>query len=245
MPSVTSLSSRLSLKGNLLTPEVYIFSALIGASAALLGIGAKMLFDGVSTRKLQRREDSRILLVERKAAFEKFLSANRKYLTYQKRLHDLMPAAARGEEAPPGVLDQFPKSPMPELVESLEEVRGVARTYAVIHAADSIVQLHGDLAVALGHCLAAPDDPNNEITLFLLKRFAEDREREFMYAFRDELGLGLPEGAPIGYGMPRNPQLASAESYVRRHLSFSSHRTTTDQGGDTQKDGYSPRSAAG
>lgn len=50
-----------------MTPVVYITAALIGAIAALLGVGIKMLYDVITERARRIREDGTLLLADRKA----------------------------------------------------------------------------------------------------------------------------------------------------------------------------------
>jgi hypothetical protein len=217
-----------------MTPAVYITAALIGAIAALLGVGLKMLYDVITDRARRVREDGTLLLTDRKAVFDEFLRRNRAYRKYSEQFHQLVEMAQRGEEPPPGTLETFPGSPLGELVESLEDVRRHARTYAVIHAADAIVRLYGDMATAQKATLDNFAHPDNELTWFLLCRFAEDREREFVHAYRQELGLGTPQGAPIGYMAPRHPQLNLAEHTLRAHVT-GRRASATPRGDDSDE----------
>ena len=68
-------------------------------------------------------------------------------------------------------------------------------SYAVIRPAEAIFRLFLDMT----RCLrAAFEDPgqNDEITWFLLQRFLEERIDEFVYGYREDLGIGQPVGAP-------------------------------------------------
>jgi len=75
-------------------------------------------------------------------------------------------------------------------------------------------------------CLrAAPDDPgpNDEITWFLLQRFLEERIDEFIYGYREDLGIGRPVGAPKKGPLtpreyPSGLNLAQSEEIVRAHI---------------------------
>src|SRR6266508_4229389 len=104
---------------------------------------------------------------------------------------------------------------MGDLVAALDEVRRIARTYAVISSAESVFRLFTDMISASRAALGNPG-PNDEITWFLLQRFLEDRIREFVHAYREDLGLGRPVGGPKDYPIVKRPwPLDTSETILR------------------------------
>jgi hypothetical protein len=177
-----------------------------------------MGYDALIARGQRRREDIDRFAPERREAYEAFVRNLRREREYWKQLQELAQCHRRSENVPQAVMNDFPKSPMGDLVESLGAVRRVARTYQVIAAAESIVHLFSDMATAERSAVSSPG-PNDEITRFLLQRFLDDREHEFVQAYRQDLGLGAPDGAPRGYGQLNRPwSSAAAEATLRAHL---------------------------
>lgn len=177
-----------------------------------------MGYDALVARGQRKREGVDRFAPERREAFEAFVRDLRREREYWKRLHELADCHRRGEEVPQAVMDGFPKSPMGDLTDALGAVRRLARTYQVIAAAENIVRLFADMAAAERAAISSPG-LNDEITWFLLQRFLDDREHEFVHAYRQDLGLGAPEGAPKGYGQLARPwPLSAAEATLRAHL---------------------------
>ncbi len=57
----------------------------------------------------------------------------------------------------------------------------------------------------------------------MLQRFLEDRVDEFVHAYREDLGLGRPAGAPKTWPMvqrerPFNWSTAQSEAFLRAHI---------------------------
>jgi len=193
--------------------------AVVAGGFTVLGVGLKMLFDHFSERARNRRELERDVLPARREAYEAFIQAERRERAYIKSLEGLLARHRAGEsEMSQEEQDSFPASPMPDMVEALRRIERVAGDYSVIQAGQNIVRLFGDMATALKRAITAPS-PNDEIVWFLLQRFEEDREREFVFAYRKDLGLGTPVGAPTGFPMQSRPwPLGDAEAIVRTHM---------------------------
>lgn len=128
--------------------------------------------------------------------------------------------------------EAFPGSSMTDLVAALERVRRLARGYSVITSAEAIVRLFGDMASASRAALEEPG-PNDELTWFLLQRFLEDRVSEFVYGYREDLGLGRPSGAPKQWPIVKRQRpvsLDESEHILRAHIPGKKEARNPDQG---------------
>jgi hypothetical protein len=189
--------------------------ALVAGGFTVLGVLLKIVFDVIAARRAADAEHVALLAPERREAYERFLGALRLERDFWGEMHKLAEAQGRGEEVEQQRLDDFPRSPMGELMQALDEVRRVARTYPAISSAENIVRLFADMAAASRAAITEPG-PNDKITWFLLQRFQDDREREFVYTYREDLGLGPPVGAPKQYPVVERPwPLDAAEAVVR------------------------------
>jgi hypothetical protein len=81
------------------------------------------------------------------------------------------------------VLENFPASSMPKLVDALDALRRIARTNDIVRISERIVALHGDACAALRHLLENPDLAY-ALPLFVANRLREDQELEFIAAYR-------------------------------------------------------------
>jgi hypothetical protein len=185
----------------------------------MLGVALKIAYDAWIARRQSNREQLERFATERRSAYENFLRLSRSNVKYMRQLHDLGDAHHRGDDVPQEVLDNFPPSPMSEYAACLDEVRRGARTYAVISAAEAMMRLARDMVAASRKALNDPD-ANDEILWFLLQRMIEDREREFIFAYRADLGIGPPEGGPKDYPIAQRPWMSAdlPESIIRAHL---------------------------
>jgi hypothetical protein len=170
-----------------------VLLALIAGGFTLLGVLLKIGYDSLAARRASKKEALTRFAPERREAYEKFLGALTREREYWAALHDLKEAHGRGEEVSQERMDNFPPSPMKHLVEALDEVRRVGRTYAVISSAENIVRLFVDMAAASRLALTKPG-PDDEITWFILQRLQDDRIQEFIHAYREDLGIGPPCG---------------------------------------------------
>lgn len=177
------------------TASPLVVAAIAGAFT-LVGIALKMLFDYWSERARTRRELRKDVMPARREAYDAFIDAERRQRAYIKALAALYRRHLSGEtELSQEEQESFGASALPELVSALDRIEVVAGDYSVIQAAQNIIRLFGDMATALRLAITAPG-PNDEQIWFLLQRFEEDREREFVFAYRKDLGLGAPAGAP-------------------------------------------------
>jgi hypothetical protein len=188
---------------------------LVAGGFTTFGVLAKIAYDGVaarhdrSTQRLERFAD------DRRAAYDDFLSAIERQQAYVQSLRRLLDRVRAGEtEMTDEEREAFPESPMTDLVAALERVRRLARGYSVITSAEAIVQHFVDMAGASRAALEEPG-PNDEITWFLLQRFLEDRVSEFVHGYREDLGLGLPSGAPKRWPVVERERPVSLEDSER------------------------------
>lgn len=215
---------------------VPLVSAGIGAATALVAVGLKALYDSrVEHRKL-RRENASLFLVERRQAYDRFLQLHRSALDRSNRLRELG-LVVRDNGTPPLAeeLAAFPPSSMADLSAALDQIRRLARSYDLVRAAEHMMQLHADLIAAQRKTLDAvtgggatrerellPEaKQNDDILWFVLTNHLRDRELEFVYSYRAELGIGDPEGGPKRYPIEQRDRpwpLAVAERIVREHL---------------------------
>jgi hypothetical protein len=200
---------------------------VIAGSFMIAGVLLKMIYDAIVARREGKRADREHLSSERRDVYEHFLQSLRRERHYWSELHKLQEAHARGEEVPQERLDAFPASPMGELVDALEAIRRVARTYQVITSAESVVRLFADMAAASRAAITTPG-PNDEITWFLLQRFSEDREKEFVFAYREDLGIGRPKGGPRHYPRPKRPRPADQSESILRAVMSAERGKETD-----------------
>lgn len=207
---------------------------LVGGGFTLFGVGLKIAYDAVLARRHERREAIVQFAPERRAAYEKFLQLSRAQRDYEHRLHKLVEAHHRGDDVPQEVMDAFPPSPMKDFVAALDEVRRVARTYAVISVAEALLRLVMDMTAAMRQAMESPSE-HDEIVWFVLQRLHEDREREFIYHYRADLGLRPPEGGPKRYPLSENPWASGdlPESILRSALKAMKEQTPPPGSGTT------------
>jgi hypothetical protein len=212
---------------------ISLISAGIGALSVLAGLFIKTLIDNRRDRRREEREDAARFLEERRDAYDTFLHLVKKEYEYSKWLRDLaLIVRDGGEEPPEAELATAPPSPMKDLIKALERIDRIARSYQVIEAARNIVRLFSDMARANRRLLdaVAPQSgtretvdehakQNDDITWFILCRLVEDREREFVYAYRADLGLRNPLGGPPLFPIADRPWPAEVpEHFLRKHV---------------------------
>jgi hypothetical protein len=195
-----------------------VLLTLIAGGFTVLGVLLKIGYDTLAARRASKVEALALFAPERRAVYEKFLALVQRQRDYNRALLELAEAHRRGEDVPQERLETFPASPMQQLVEALEEVRRLAHTYAVVSSADNVFRLFLDMIAAFRSALDEPG-PNDEITWFLLQRLQEDRTREFVHAYREDLGLGHPVGGPKDYPIAKRPWPPDVpETVLRAHL---------------------------
>jgi hypothetical protein len=206
--------------------------AIVAGLFTLLGVALKMIYDYLSERARNKRELIHHILPARREAYDAFIEAETRERAYVKRLNELYLRHLAGEvEMNQAEQDGFPPSALPDLIAAGNRIELVAGDYSVIQAAQNIIRLFADMTTALKGAMLTPS-PDDGIIWFLLQRFEEDREREFVFAYRKDLGLGPPSGAPKDFPIRDRPwPLGDAESLVRHAISTKRHPNTPDQAG--------------
>lgn len=174
--------------------DTAITTTLIASGSAIAGILMKMVYDSAGSRIASKRANADRFLAERKVAYERFWSAHKKVVDHNRQLHDVTLLARAGKNVKPEVIENFPPSSMGDLVAALEEIRRVARTSEIVEICERIVAMHGAISSAMRHFLQN-DNIAYGLPFFLANRLTEDQELEFTLAYRDDLGIGLPERA--------------------------------------------------
>ncbi|WP_319464166.1 hypothetical protein [Micromonospora sp. RTP1Z1] len=224
---------------------VPIISAGIGAGAALGGVLLKMLYDGRTERRKQRRDDAALFLAERRETYDRFLNLHRKQLDRNQRLREIGLTVRDGGTPPSSEeLAAFPGPVMGDLVATLDAIRRLARSYEVVRAGEQMIRLHADMTAAQRKMLdavtadgsswelSAEAKQTDDTLWFVLANILRDRTLEFTYAYRADLGLGDPEGGPKRYPIePRPWPLEVSEHIIRsrilpNHLSEPTHDET-------------------
>jgi hypothetical protein len=198
--------------------------SLVAGGFTTFGVVLTIGYDAIAARRAVRKEGLERFASERRDAYEWFLESSKKQLEADKATYALIEAHHKDGKAE--ISDEeksaFPPSAMAELVTALEQIRRLARNYVVIKSAEAVLQLFLDITRCLRAALEDPG-PNDEITWFLLQRFLEDRIDEFVYGYREDLGLGRPAGAPkdwpvVQRDFPFNLSLAQSEAILRSHI---------------------------
>lgn len=211
-----------------------LLSAAIGAVSALGGVLLKLLYDRRVERNKQAFDLDARFLSERRTVYDDFLTHHHAQATRSGELRELSLIVRDGGEAPRlETLSDFPASRMAELIGALESIKRLARSYALIRSAEQIVRLHGDLATANKKMLEVvtstesrrdltnDEKQQDDILWFVLKNMLRDRELEFVYAYRSELGIGDPHAGPSQFPMEariRPFSLDESEHIVRAHV---------------------------
>jgi hypothetical protein len=196
-------------------------TALIGAASALAGVGLKIAYDSLRERGRSRQARTNRFLDERKRAYDAFWSAHMDVTREGELLRELALTARAGRSVKDEVLETFPPSSMPKLVDALDTLRRIALTSGVVMICERMVALHGDARAALRQLY---ENPGHRYGLpwFLASRLREDQEREFVLAYRQDLGLGPPIGSPPDWPVAERPfKPAEAEVILHHHLRHS------------------------
>jgi hypothetical protein len=200
-----------------------ILTAIIAASAGIAGVVVKTIYDATIERIKVKRENRGIFFEERRVAYDEFLASHNRQLKYQEGLKDLALIARAGKQVKPEILSAFPDSSLPDLVNALEKIRKLTRTYAVVEAAESIVSLHGDISAATRLYGSEPSAIYG-LPLFLGYRLIEDKKLEFIAAYRHDLGIGHPEGARKNFPkIERKHTSPDPEETLRNYLKCGPH----------------------
>ncbi|WP_219502085.1 hypothetical protein [Nonomuraea ceibae] len=198
--------------------NISLATSLIAAGSAMAGILIKILYDGIIEKIKYAKERNAKFLDERKALYDKFLQLHRDVYAYQEKLHDIGLLARAGKIVKPEVIANFPDSPMHDFTSCLQEVRRMAHSIEIIKSAEQMVALRGDAATALKIFLA-DDSEMYGLPYFLANRLGEDQELEFVAAYRKELGIGPPKGAPKNYPVPSRPwPIDKAQAHFKSFL---------------------------
>ncbi|MFJ2346480.1 hypothetical protein [Streptomyces antimycoticus] len=200
--------------------DVAISTSLIAAGSAVGGVVIKTVYDGVIERIRANKENQQRFIGERKAAYDDFLRYNKEHVKYRAALQRVTLVARAGLQVQPEVIQDFPPSRMGDLVETLDRIRRLAHRHEVVKVAERVVSLHGDAATALRFYLQS-ESLNYGLPLFLADRLGEDQILEFISAYRRDLLIGPPKGAPgnfpiVDRGLSMSP--ARAEQVLRQHL---------------------------
>lgn len=198
--------------------------ALVAGGFTTFGVVLKIGYDTIAARRATKAAGLERFAGERRDAYERFSEAIKKQLEANTATMALVEAHHKQDKTEMSDDEKaaFPPSAMKELVAALEQIRRLARNYAVIRSAEAILRLFLDMTRLLRAALEDPG-PNDEITWFLLQRFLEDRVDEFIYGYREDLGLGQPAGAPKDWPMtqrerPFDWNLAQSEAFLRTHI---------------------------
>lgn len=197
--------------------------ALVAGGFTTLGVVLKIGYDSFAARRASKNAGLERFADERRETYEKFYKLVEHQLAADRALYALIEAVHKDGKTE--ITDEekaaTPSSVLAELIATLDQVRRLARTYSVIVAAEAIVRLFVDVAKAMNAALEDPGGTNDEITWFLLQRFIEDRLDEFVYGYRQDLGLGRPTGAPKNWPIVQRERpfsLAQSEAIVRAHI---------------------------
>ena len=198
--------------------------ALVAGGFTTFGVLLKIGYDAIAARRATKAAGLERFADERRRGLREVLRVGEEAAGSGQRTDDLL--EAHRKEGKTEMSDEekeaFPPSAMADLVNALEQIRRVARDYAVIRAAEAIFRLFLDMTRCLRAALEDPG-PNDEITWFLLQRFLEERIDEFVHGYREDLGIGRPAGAPkkwpvVQREFPFGFDLARSEALLRAHI---------------------------
>jgi hypothetical protein len=198
--------------------------ALVAGGFTTFGVVVKIGYDVLATRRADKTAGLERFADERRQVYEKFYELAQKQLKRDRALYALL--EAHYKEGKAEISDEeketVPPTFLGELIETLDEMRRLARIYSVITSAEAILRLFVDMSRAIGAALDNPT-PSDEITWFVLNRMLEDRMTEFVHGYREDLGLGTPKGAPKTWPVeprefPMSMSRSQAEALIRAHI---------------------------
>jgi hypothetical protein len=193
-------------------------AAIIGAASALGGVALKIVYDSVREHSKAKRDADDRFLNERKEAYDTFWSAHKEVTQDAERLRELALIVRAGKDVKDDVLESFPPSSMPKLVDALDVLRRIAHTQEIVSISERMIALHGDARAALRHLIENPRS-DYALPLFVANRMREDQELEFVAAYRKDLGVGPPRGSRPDWPVIKRPfALGDMEMMFRRHV---------------------------
>lgn len=198
--------------------------ALVAGGFTTFGVVIKIGYDAVASWRADKVAGIERFADERRQVYETFYELVQKQLKRDRALYALL--EAHHKEGKTEISDEekkaVPSTFLGQLIETLEEMRRLARIYSVITSGEAIVRLFVDMSRAAGAALDSPT-PNDEITWFVLNRMIEDRMTEFVHGYREDLGLGSPKGAPKRWPIelrkfPWSMSRGQAEALLGAHI---------------------------
>jgi hypothetical protein len=198
--------------------------ALVAGGFTIFGVVIKIGYDVVATRRAARAAGLERFADERRQVYERFYELVQKQLKRDRALYALL--EAHYKEGKTEISDEeketVPPTSLGRLIDTLDEMRRLARIYSVITSAEAILRLLTDMSRAMGAALDNPA-PNDEIIWFVLNRMPEDRMTEFVHGYRKDLGIGIPKGAPKTWPVeprefPMSMSRGQTEALIRAHI---------------------------
>ena len=196
--------------------------SLVAGGFTTFGVMLKVGYDAVAAHRATKAAGLERFAEERRQVYEKFYELTKQQLAAERALYALV--EAHHKEGKTDISDEekaaVPPSVLAELITTTEQIRRLARGYAVITSAQAILRVFIDMSRIMRAALDDPG-PNDEITWFLLQRFLEDRVDEFVHGYREDLGLGPPAGAPKKWPIVQRERpfsLAQSEAILRAHI---------------------------
>lgn len=198
--------------------------AFVAGGFTTFGVLLKIGYDTIAARRATRAAGLERFADQRRQVYEKFYDLVQKQLKRDRTLYALVEAHhAEGKiEISEEEKETVPPTFLGELITTLDEIRRLTRIYSVITSAEAILHLFIDMSRAAGTTLDKPG-PSDEITWFVLNRFIEDRITEFAHGYREDLGLGVPKGAPkkwpvVPREFPMNLTRSESEAFLRAQI---------------------------
>ncbi|GAA1452823.1 hypothetical protein GCM10009602_56500 [Nocardiopsis tropica] len=178
----------------------------------------KIFYDSLIEGIKSRKEKASLFIEERKEVYDRFLKFHREQAERSVRLYEIALIARVRKDVTKKAYERVSESSLPGLVMALDEIRRLARTSEMVRVAERMVALHGDMAAA-NRVVMFWESNTYGLPYFLVCCLREDQEREFIHAYRNELGIGPPKGARPNYPIVgREISVAESEKILRLHL---------------------------
>lgn len=166
----------------------------ISSTTAILVVLLQASLNRIAAKRAEAKLSQQLFLPERRSTYESLVEAHSDELSYLENLRAVALRVLEGSQNHDDLYDELSQDQsMQRLVNAVEQVRRVSIDMRVIQASEDLLRSHADALTLIDDVLTVGKAADLSVKIAL--RMLRVRAHIFVWAYREELGIGVPKGA--------------------------------------------------